>query len=295
MTRFAFAGNRRFVLDQMEAMGLQVSHKFVMAGTHLDKQIGSDTRVSRISSKDQMLKAVEAADFDVFVSNGCHYILPVSSLPRRTYVNIHPSALPDLRGVDPVIGAIRYKRAAGATCHVMDDDIDTGPIISQVKIPFSDDLGTSLLYQLSFKAEREAFELAFARGFEPDRVQPTSVAETELISYRRSAEDRTLFFTEQPETLVQKVRAFDNASQGVFFVVGGQTLRCRGARLLENAYVQKLLSQAAHREIVLVFEASMVIAYQGHALELSLLDTPWQNELVGQSVDQLETALPEAL
>ena len=51
---------------------------------------------------------------------------------RRGVVNIHPSPLPYGRGPDPVFWAYRHgERATGVTVHLMDDGLDTGPILAQ--------------------------------------------------------------------------------------------------------------------------------------------------------------------
>ena len=42
-------------------------------------------------------------DYDILVSNGCPYILPLNELKKAKYVNVHPSLLPNLKGIDPVI------------------------------------------------------------------------------------------------------------------------------------------------------------------------------------------------
>lgn len=51
-----------------------------------------------------------------------------------------------------------FDRSCGATCHIMDDNIDTGDIISRVKIPTTPDIEAGILYQLCFKAEVEVFK-----------------------------------------------------------------------------------------------------------------------------------------
>src|SRR6185295_17658889 len=98
--------------------------------------------------------------------------------------------------MDPVPGALLFGRDAGATCHMMDDGIDTGPIISQVRIPYSEELYAGLLYQLSFKAEQEVFRLALARNFRPARAQS---AAKDIVYYTRKKEDLRIRFSEPAE------------------------------------------------------------------------------------------------
>lgn len=56
----------------------------------------------------------------------------VRALPAVAAVNIHPSLLPDYRGVDPVFFArLRDARRFGVTIHGIAESFDTGPILVQ--------------------------------------------------------------------------------------------------------------------------------------------------------------------
>lgn len=51
-------------------------------------------------------------------------------------INIHPALLPAFKGVDAQAQAARYGvTIAGATVHVVDDQVDHGPIIVQAAVP----------------------------------------------------------------------------------------------------------------------------------------------------------------
>ena len=64
----------------------------------------------------------------------------------------------------------------------MEKSIDTGEIISQVHIPYTEDLDVTTLYQLNFVAEQRAFREAFLRDFEPLHPQNDTDG---IISYKR--------------------------------------------------------------------------------------------------------------
>jgi methionyl-tRNA formyltransferase len=60
----------------------------------------------------------------------------VLAVSRHGAVNLHGGLLPEQRGANPVEWAIlRGERRAGASLHWMDDDFDTGPVISRVEVP----------------------------------------------------------------------------------------------------------------------------------------------------------------
>lgn len=258
--RFVFVGNRRFVLERMIDAGVHPASVYVVAGTHLERDIQRGavqgvTDYVPVHSKKELLSLLKQASYDVLVSNGCPYILPVADLPPVRYVNIHPSCLPDLRGVDPVIGAILFKRDAGATCHVMDSGVDTGPIISRVRIPFTDDLDVTTLYQLSFAAEQQVFTQALALGFEPQEVQPN---DSDAIYYSRVPADQIITFREDNDTLLQKVKAFNNRSQGCSFSVEGRTYRVFSAQRMRNPFVLKLLENFPDCVVGMSYENGIV-------------------------------------
>lgn len=60
----------------------------------------------------------------------------VLRLPRFGCLNVHPSLLPDNRGPDPLFWTFRRGDAeTGATIHLMDAGLDTGPILLQGRVP----------------------------------------------------------------------------------------------------------------------------------------------------------------
>jgi len=69
---------------------------------------------------------------------------PVFTIPRLGGINIHPSLLPDCRGVDPVFFAtLRGVQILGVTVHRIDADFDTGNILVKEAVPLPP--GQSLL------------------------------------------------------------------------------------------------------------------------------------------------------
>lgn len=285
--RFVFVGNRRFVLQSMLDKGVRPSSVYVVAGTHLERDIlrGDLKGVSDyvpMHNKEAFLNQLAEASFDVLVSNGCPYILPVDNLPPAQYINVHPSFLPDLKGVDPVIGAILFRRDAGATCHIMDSGVDTGPIIAQVRIPFTDDLDVSTLYQMSFVAEQQAFLLAWERGFEPQSEQ---IYDANAVNFTRSPSDQVITFVEDNETLMQKIKAFNNRSQGCRFYVMGQQYRAFSAQRIQNPFMLSLLNDFADCVVGLSYERSIVFRKDGEVLRIMDIESPNQGPIaVGTSL-----------
>jgi methionyl-tRNA formyltransferase len=211
---FLFTGNRFYVLDEMINRKLNIVEILAQRGSYLEKAVKSrGIRHKTFSSKAQLLNQIKESNFDFLISNGCPFILPeeILTLPGRRFINVHPSYLPDLRGADPQPAALLFARDSGATCHVMDMGIDTGEIISRIKIPYSSAFDAALLYQLTFMAEKKAFIQALQYKFRAQSEQTPSGRE---VYYSFKAQDRELRLSDGPDGIYRKIKAFSNYSKG---------------------------------------------------------------------------------
>jgi len=81
---------------------------------------------------------------------------PVLDLPRYGCLNLHPSLLPRYRGASPVVAAILAgEEFTGVSVMLLDEGVDTGPVISQAAVSISprDNTG-SLMGKLAQVAAR---------------------------------------------------------------------------------------------------------------------------------------------
>lgn len=65
------------------------------------------------------------------------YIIPrsVYSLPAKGFYNVHPGPLPAYRGADPIFHQIKNReKLAGVAVHVLDDGLDSGPVVLQEQL-----------------------------------------------------------------------------------------------------------------------------------------------------------------
>ncbi len=77
---------------------------------------------------------------DVIVVAAFGQILPqpVLAVPRYGCLNIHPSLLPKFRGASPIAAAILAgDEFTGVSIMVMDEGLDSGPVLAQAQIPIS--------------------------------------------------------------------------------------------------------------------------------------------------------------
>ncbi|RBP15826.1 phosphoribosylglycinamide formyltransferase-1 [Roseiarcus fermentans] len=85
-----------------------------------------------------MTAALAAAEVELVCLAGFMRILSPAFVTRwrGRILNIHPSLLPDLRGLDTHERALMEGRAEhGCTVHFVTADLDAGPIVAQARVP----------------------------------------------------------------------------------------------------------------------------------------------------------------
>lgn len=95
---------------------------------------------SRLSPEveDELVRVLQAAKVDLVVLAGYMRVVKaplLEAFPRRV-VNIHPSLLPDFRGLEAWRQALEAGAAkTGCTVHFVDSGLDTGEILAQSEVP----------------------------------------------------------------------------------------------------------------------------------------------------------------
>ncbi len=101
--------------------------------------------------------AVQAYEPDLVLSAGFMRILMPVFIDRFSprLLNSHPSLLPAFPGAHAVRDALAYGvRVSGATVHVVDAGVDTGPILAQTAVPVVDGDDEDTLHERIKVAER---------------------------------------------------------------------------------------------------------------------------------------------
>ncbi len=123
--------------DQPEAPGLEAARR---AGLHA-MAVARRGEPSRAAHESKVLKAIATARAEWICLAGYMRLLSanfVSSYARRI-VNIHPSLLPAFPGLDAQRQALEHGvRVSGCTVHLVDDGLDSGPIVAQRTVPVVD-------------------------------------------------------------------------------------------------------------------------------------------------------------
>jgi methionyl-tRNA formyltransferase len=150
-----------------------------------------------------------APDCIVVVAYG--QIIPKSILeiPPRGIINVHGSLLPAYRGAAPIQWSIaRGEKETGVCTMLMDEGLDTGPVLLERKLPIDpEDTGASLeakLAPLGAELLLETLE-ALAAGSISPRAQDDSRAS---LAPRIKKEDARIDWNQPAEAIERRVRAF---------------------------------------------------------------------------------------
>ena len=105
----------------------------------LVKSSGSGTRIYSYQELKslELMKSIQSLTIDFGVLAWWPYIIPkeIIQLTKRGFVNTHTGYLPYNRGKHPSFWSIVEGTPFGVTLHYVDQQIDTGPVIAQRKIP----------------------------------------------------------------------------------------------------------------------------------------------------------------
>lgn len=130
-----YAADIRLVLsDKPEAAGLATAHESGLTAQAIDFRNLSG-RPAFEAALDSRLRA---AGVDLICLAGFMRVLSAEFVGRWAgrILNIHPSLLPDLRGLHTHERALAEGRAEhGCTVHYVSAELDAGPIIAQARVP----------------------------------------------------------------------------------------------------------------------------------------------------------------
>jgi len=98
---------------------------------------------------------------------------PLLALPRRGFINTHPSLLPYGRGKHYNFWSIVDRVPFGVSLHMVDEGVDSGDIVAQLEIPYDwEDTGASLYRKATdamLKLVRETYPRLRSLNFETRR------------------------------------------------------------------------------------------------------------------------------
>lgn len=111
-------------------------------------------------------KALDKAIVNEFKARGVEWVIMagwmrivtdvlLEAFPRRV-INIHPSLLPSFKGINAIEQALQAQvKITGCTVHLVDLEVDSGPILIQAAVPIlADDTPETLHQRIQFQEHR---------------------------------------------------------------------------------------------------------------------------------------------
>jgi phosphoribosylglycinamide formyltransferase 1 len=154
------------VSNRPDAPGIEHAREYGYDAHILDHK----TFPSRAAHEEAVLAELEAAKPDYIALAGYMRLLTPAFIERwrNRIVNIHPSLLPAFPGVDAQAQAVAYGvKVSGCTVHLVDENLDAGPILVQRTVEVRDDDTAETLSARILVQEHEAYVEAIgvlARG-----------------------------------------------------------------------------------------------------------------------------------
>lgn len=134
---------------------------------------------------------------------------PIINLPKIATINVHPSLLPKYRGPNPYLQVIKnMEEETGVSFHLMDENLDTGPILLQKKVKIeSNDTGKELRHKLALSAREGISELI--KTLDEEIIVPVTQDEKYASYYSHISEDEVMLdFTKPVEEICAHIRSF---------------------------------------------------------------------------------------
>ncbi len=271
MKKTILVGNR---LNALEGIGnfpdLQLIKIYALKDSLLHKQLpknikdsGIEIDVFSMQDKTRILEELGGSDFDILLSNGCPFILPVSKLKKdyQLYINVHPTLLPDLQGKTPLNGVfMTHRKKIGATMHYIDDGIDTGRIVAQESIALTPDLDQGLVYRLSFDAEKTVFNTGMQLLVDSDYTYEGRKQTGEGSYFNRTPEmqqiDTGLNSTDE---ILDKIKSFGVKTQGSFLTIGSKKYIVYSGDKIINEYLLEKYLKIQVGEIAMEYDGKFII------------------------------------
>ncbi len=179
-------------------------------------------------NRPKAVEAIKAADLDWLFIIGWSQIAqpPVLRSLKRGAIGIHPTLLPVGRGRAAIPWAIlKGLRETGVTLFQLDEGVDTGPILGQVRIPLHPRETATTLYE----KVNEAHKTLIADIWDDlagNRLQPIAQDESKATFWPgRKPEDGRISPDTETAYVERLVRAVTRPYPGAFFDNGGRRLR----------------------------------------------------------------------
>lgn len=188
---------------------------------------------------EELMGRLKEADPEVIVATNWRTWIPPSvfDLPAYGTLNVHDSLLPAYSGFAPINWAVlNGEREVGVTAHLMDAELDAGPIVLQRAVPVGPrDTATDLFHRtLELFGPITVDGLALLASGRTDWT-PQDRSRASFF-HKRSDVDSRIDWTWPARDIANLVRAQSDPYPNAYTYHRGRRLRILSARVSERAY-----------------------------------------------------------
>ena len=254
MIKLVFMGTPEFSAKILEGI-FNDGYDVIGVITEPDKPTGRDMKVAstpvkrfatekgiKVYQPEKKIGVTEAVkelnpDICVVAAYGKIITKETLEIPKYGCINFHVSLLPELRGPSPIQYSILLGLPkTGVTIMIMDEGMDTGPILTQIEIPIEkSDTSTSIQEKLLDKGLPLLLQTIpeyIDGSIKPQNQEDDKATYCKMIE----KEDGHIDFNRNAEEEERKIRAFD-VWPGVFTFWNGKRIK-----ILEIEDIQYLIS-----------------------------------------------------
>jgi methionyl-tRNA formyltransferase len=190
--KLVFCGTPRFAVPTLEAL-IAAGHEIALVVSQPDRPVGRTRQLTpppvketalaaglevaqpeKIKNNAEFRERLEAISPDAIVVVAYGRIIPpwMLALPRLGCINLHASLLPKHRGAAPIQWAVAMgETVTGNTTMLLEEGLDTGPILFQREIPISPDQTATDLFDVLAK-EGAPLVVETLAGLNAGTIQP---------------------------------------------------------------------------------------------------------------------------
>ncbi len=169
---------------------------------------------------------------DVCVVTAYGRILPkdILELPPMGCVNVHASLLPRFRGAAPIQWAIAHgDTETGVSLMVMDEGLDTGPVLAMKRLPIGADETSASLHVKLAALGGEVLRESLPKYLSGELKPVTQPSEGVVLAPIIDKDEGRLDFTKPAVELERRLRAF-TPWPGAFTTLGGKLFKVHRMR-----------------------------------------------------------------
>lgn len=186
---------------------------------------------------DRAVRALRDFSAETVVCAGYQPIVPAAQLQARDFINIHYALLPRYRGMHSTVWAIlNGEPELGLTIHLMNEDIDDGPILGQYRIPYTAQTSAEVMEACHAIVARELGGVV--QGYLEGRIQPVPQDKSRATWVpRRNRADCRIDFSQSCEQLARAFKALVRPYPLPMLVSRGVEYEVSQASIIHRPYV----------------------------------------------------------